>query len=295
MQHEDDDEPLEELEDLEEEEEEEEPGETKEEVKRRWEEHSRTTKQEVNERMAAARSKPAQAAAGSASFTFRWIAQPAHIEPTPKVREEYPKIYRAWEQLEKEDVRNMTEKVWNVVEGRDKLEEAPVYLGWLKCPEHPARKHGKHAYDDPALELGVFASRRIAKGDSVLSYVGKPISWGDPNGESKYSQSFQPGQNTYRLELDAKAFRNLGPMVNDYRDDIHNPRKPKKDNVRQPNLKPHHDFWKVGVDDGEGFGKFPLIILRAVRDINQGEELLWDYGNEYWAQFAEGDASSDDD
>ena len=56
-----------------------------------------------------------------------------------------------------------------------------------------------------------------------------------------------------------------------------------------------HEFWNVGVDDGEGFGKFPLIILRAVRDINQGEELLWDYGNEYWAQFAEADASSDDD
>ena len=34
-------------------------------------------------------------------------------------------------------------------------------------------------------------------------------------------------------------------------------RKPKKDNVRQPNLKPVHEFWNVGVDDGEGFGKFP--------------------------------------
>jgi hypothetical protein len=81
----------------------------------------------------------------------------------------------------------------------------------------------------------------------VITDVGKPIhSDDDENGGSRYSQVFSPGQNTTKVELDAARFRNLGPMVNDYRDNIHQPQRRLKDNTRQFNLSPVHTWWKLG-------------------------------------------------
>lgn len=140
--------------------------------------------------------------------------------------------------------------------------------------------------------------------------MGKPISFDDENHGSRYvrpirckqslewfwcgsflmsglssqSQGFSPGHNTLKLELDARMFRNFGPMVNDDRG-----------TGSTANLKPVHGYWKVG---GRGVGPgFPLIVLVATRPIKQGEELLWDYGEKYWEDFVPGGevASSDDD
>lgn len=263
-----------------------EPRETAEERKRRWERHIPTTMVKVTQRLAQEGGSP-----------FKWVSMPAHLQPSTEVARTYPWVQRAWETMTVDDVKKMTGCVWN----DSRLSEAPVYLGWLVCKDHPAVKHGNHVHNQPQLELGVFASRDIQKGESVLNYVGAPISFDDANGSSLYSQGFSPGNETLRIELDAGRYRNLGPMVNDYRDDVRTlgvsgcgfrrggvaRGTTKLTNTRTLNLKPHHTYWMLGGDVTPG--KFPLITLKADRPIAKGEELLWDYGKDYWRVFAEKD------
>lgn len=156
----------------------------------RWEQHEPTSMVKVTQRLAREGPVP-----------FKWISLPAHLQPSPAVARTYPWLQRAWETMTRDDVKQMTEFVWN----GGRLDKSPVYLGWLQCPDHPARKHGQHVHNLSHLELGVFASRDIEKGEVVLNYVGAPISWEDPNGGSLYSQGFSPGNDTLKIELDAQV------------------------------------------------------------------------------------------
>ena len=200
--------------------------------KSRWEQHEPTTMEKVTQRLEQE---------GGVPCPFTWISKREHIQPSPAVAAQYPWLQTAWEALTPDDVKQMTSSVWN----NDRLSEVPCYLGWLQCCDHPARKNGRHVHSLSKLELGVFASRDIEQGETVLNYVGAPISYDDANGGSLYSQGFSPGNNTLKIELDAAAVRNLGPMVNDYRDDVTAPRNANTGSSRNANLKPRHTYLSI--------------------------------------------------
>ena len=212
---------------------------------------------------------------------FEWIHRADQIQPSAEVAKQYPRIQRAWEQLTDADVLNMTRKRWLRTDTGPKLCDQPVYLGWLQSPDHPAWKNG-NSRGRPDLEIGVFASETIEKGEEVLSYVGRPVSSKDSpttatgRRSGEYSQLWQPANACYDIEIDAEHVRNLGPMVNDFRDDVQFPRRPNVSS-RNANLTPRHKYWKVPASQG-----FPLIVFEAKRRIHRGEELLWDYSVSYW-------------
>lgn len=71
---------------------------------------------------------------------------------------------------------------------------------------------------------------------------------------------------------DASKCKNIGAFINDYRDDIKNYDGPQH---RKPNCK-IVDF----IIDGK-----PRIFITNTKAIHKGEQLLMDYGNDFWNRF----------
>ena len=72
---------------------------------------------------------------------------------------------------------------------------------------------------------------------------------------------------------DASKYKNIGAFINDYRDDINNYEGPQR--RKEPNCK-ILDF----IINGK-----PRIFITNTKPIHKGEQLLLDYGNDFWNRF----------
>jgi hypothetical protein len=108
------------------------------------------------------------------------------------------------------------------------------------------------------------------------------------------------------LVVDASMSRNEFAFMNDYRwaplasaardargsrgggEETEGPRQQQLPWRRAPNVDTYTVMRRFG--DGEGVCVWPAIVVRATRDIAEGEELLWDYGPLYWELLQKGEA-----
>jgi hypothetical protein len=99
--------------------------------------------------------------------SFRWIQRKDDIKPSARVAADYPIIQSAWEHLDDEAVRRMTQPRF------------PLHLGWLQCTDHPACRDGK-SHGSSLPELGVFATEAIPQGALIFGHRAVSFTWSCP-------------------------------------------------------------------------------------------------------------------
>jgi uncharacterized protein len=114
---------------------------------------------------------------------------------------------------------------------------------------------------------GLFASRKFENGEKVIEYLGERIT------EREYKRRYPDGFARYGLEVD-------GPRGNKiYIDAI----KPEKSNeARYANDAHDTEFENNTIFVMSGKKRKRAYIV-ASRDIKPGEEILVDYGSDYWS------------
>ena len=112
--------------------------------------------------------------------------------------------------------------------------------------------NGKFALKRTPIGLGLFAGRRIAKGDLVIEYTGELL----PNEEADKRNSRYLFQVNRRWTIDGSGRENLSRYIN---------------HSCRPNCVAYTRRLKVKI--------------YAKRDIAIGEELSYDYGKEYFDEF----------
>jgi hypothetical protein len=110
-------------------------------------------------------------------------------------------------------------------------------------------------------ERGVFAEKEFKVGDIIGQYTGKIVT---SDAFGKYVASLKTDDDL--LGVDAENTGNEMRFINDYR------------NIKpEPNCQLSH----TSVD-----GK-PIVLVCVVKQINENDELLLNYGEGYWKSFAE--------
>jgi hypothetical protein len=134
-------------------------------------------------------------------------------------------------------------------------------------------------------EWGLFASRDIKRGESFLQCLGRPVSesgqrrWSDRH-RSGYLLQFSPetlecqqgtdkcvGLDMYPY-VSATPLQRLAGFINHV--------------DRTPNSEPYEEAVFVQRDDFDQQHETLEMHVRALCDIGKGEEIVWDYGSEFW-------------
>jgi hypothetical protein len=117
--------------------------------------------------------------------------------------------------------------------------------------------------------MGMFALKSFEKDELVVPYIGEYVSddeldkrYGDDN--APYAINVGGGQT-----LDSACTRGLGSYANDYRTDPKHPRKNKA-------------AMNAELSD-ERSTEFGGVWVKAIKKIAPGQEVLVDYGKEYWS------------
>ena len=117
--------------------------------------------------------------------------------------------------------------------------------------------------------MGMFALKSFDKGELVVPYIGENIS--DDELDRRYGDDVAPY--AIKLEngrtLDAACARGLGSYANDYRTDPKDHRKNKA-------------AMNVELSD-ERSTELGGVWIKAIKKIAPGQEMLVDYGKEYWS------------
>lgn len=123
-------------------------------------------------------------------------------------------------------------------------------------------------YINPVMGFGVY-SRTLIKADELVGvYTGVKIN----RNQERLNYCFLPAEDCFNMCLDAKYYGNITRFVN------HAPDPEKEDAVRESTLGQianldHSTHYLHGIS---------IIVYRAKRDIEPGEQLLIDYGSSYF-------------
>lgn len=132
----------------------------------------------------------------------------------------------------------------------------------------------------PNAGMGLFTTVFIEKGSFVIEYIGEKLTEDEyynryPNGTGRYVAEIKNGSNppSY-IDGENIAKSGLARYINSSSNNDNQ-------NTKKAN-NPANLVWKK-----QQFGKQAgRMYLYTIRDVLEGEELLFDYGNEYWEVFA---------
>ena len=138
------------------------------------------------------------------------------------------------------------------------MKKQSKFLKSLKFFLNPKEKLPKHHYKKVKVrkglaELGLFAHEDIKKGELIIEYIGSVISDKETkeNPENKYIFSIEKD-----LNLDGSTKKNIARYAN---------------HSCHPNA--------------ESEIKNKRVFLRAIKNISKGDEITFDYGEEYVKEF----------
>ena len=115
----------------------------------------------------------------------------------------------------------------------------------------------------PGKGMGLFAARLIPKGTFCFDYLGERLT------EEELELRYPDGEAAYVLELNGPL--GLAPTFVDARDESLSNVARWANHAPDPNMERRTQRWPERV-----------VRLFARRDIEVGEELCWNYGNDYW-------------
>lgn len=178
---------------------------------------------------------------------------------------------------------NINLNEWEIYEF-DKLENSKNKLPkiTMRSAEKLYKKQPKHKYDLIREEIlpedhklkgqrGVFANDNIDKYKTIAFYEGKILK---KNAQCNgYTMNMQYERSIYAIDPLIDNSGNISIYINDYRDNIVNLYDPIND-ISKINC----SFLWIIID------KKPYTIIIATRKIKKDDELLVDYGDDYWSK-----------
>ena len=195
------------------------------------------------------------------------------------------------------------------------LSHKSIVLGEIIDPENPAKKYGEDQGVHSHKAYGLFSINKIKKDELLFEYAGcvKPIGQAskkldhleselsqttlfdlighlDTQNRNKLHWGKKPNQ---QLVIDPSKWHNEGVYMNDYRDNVMDdpdddieqtqdgvtPSVINNNNNNNNKRKQNVKFYEVLVNG------WPRVFAVALCDIQPNEELLGDYGVDFWANF----------
>ena len=152
----------------------------------------------------------------------------------------------------------------------DRKEASPhVAVAPITDPTNPAYRANGHV--NGRAEMCV-ATHDLDEGTCLGCYPGSGKQW--QRRSKSPSDAYEDGycitlRDKRGFVTPCRADRNPLSRSNDYRTDIDDPKGPQD---REPNAA-YAEFWQDGL---------PYIVFYTTRATQKGEEILWDYGYQYW-------------